>query len=256
MSNGNGRFMYNGHAIGAAARFHRLDDLENLDHVVPTLGSSVLPPNGGRLESRVEKPYRYEVDQPRKRCLLGVQSVYTMADGRYSNGNHETEVTAEITGLELVEKLRCDFLRMHMKSCHGAKSSPTVSTTGSRIEGLRLGNVKVEVALDDEPLLKSATDTQFRKHLEKAGRPATAFGKSWLSNIVREIRLDGSEVEKQSMSVDGNTIVWKGFGRIILGEIYVKAHERRLTLVRLEMGSDAGGPGSAGDGKTNGETGG
>jgi hypothetical protein len=54
------------------------------------------------------------------------------------------------------------------------------------------------------------------------------------------------------MSVDGHTIVWTGFGRIILGEVHVKGHERRLTMVRLAMGSDAGGTGAAGDGQSNG----
>ena len=55
------------------------------------------------------------------------------------------------------------------------------------------------------------------------------------------------------MSVDGNMIVWKGFGRIILGEIHVKGHERRLTMVRLAMGSNAGGTAAAGDGQSNGD---
>jgi hypothetical protein len=72
------------------------------------------------------------------------------------------------------------------------------------------------------------------------------------STIVSDIQLVGSD---PNIAVEGNVIVWKGFGRIILGEIHVKAHDRRLTLVRLAMGSDAGGTADTGDGHTNGDTG-
>jgi hypothetical protein len=71
-------------------------------------------------------------------------------------------------------------------------------------------------------------------------------------SLVRSIELSGPETEKQSISVDGYRIHWKGFGRIILGEVHVKGHERRVTLVRLAMGSDGGGSGTGGTGGGNG----
>ena len=73
--------------------------------------------------------------------------------------------------------------------------------------------------------------------------------------LVREIKLEGPEVEKQSISVEGYTIRWKGFGRIFLGEVVLRGNSRQVTLVRLAMGSSAGGPGSMGCGKTNGQVG-
>src|SRR5512133_3026947 len=149
MATKNGRFMFAGHATGVSARFHRLDELQNLDHVVPMVGASVVPVSGGRSESKVESPYRYDVDAPRNRCLLGVQRVYTLAEGRDTNGIIETEVSAEIYGLEVVEKLRCEFMRMHMVASRAA-AEPSVTTLGNRIEGLRLGNVDAIVTIDDE----------------------------------------------------------------------------------------------------------
>lgn len=255
MATGNGRFMFAGHATGASARFHRLDELQNLDHVVPTLGASVVPVSGGRTESNVESAYRYDVNAPRNRCLLGVQRVYTLAEGRDAGGIIETEVSAEVYGLEVVEKLRCDFIRMHMLASRTTAELPAISTKGNRIEGLRLGNVEAIVTLDEEPLGNSSTADQFAAWHNSAPRVLDRFGEYWRGTIVREIRLVGSEIDKQGMSVDGNMIVWNGFGRIILGEIHVKAHERRLTLVRLEMGSDAGGTATTADGQTNGSTG-
>src|SRR5262249_40306196 len=108
MSNGSGRFMFAGHATGVAARFHKLDNQENHYHVVPMQGSSVVPVSGGRSNHLVEG-YRFDVDVPRQRCLIQVDRVATLAEGRDTNGSYETEVSAEVSGLHVVDKLHCDF---------------------------------------------------------------------------------------------------------------------------------------------------
>jgi hypothetical protein len=252
MSNGSRRFMFAGHAIGASARFHRLDDVQNLNHVVPTLGSSVLSSSGGRCESRRPDPFRFEVTAPRQRCLMSVESVDTMAEGSDVDGVVATEVMAEVVGLEVVEKLRCDLVRMHMLVTRTNGGEPVVTTQGNRIEGLRMGDVKAVVTIDEAPLLNSSDSGAFETFLSSTGRPLSSTGESVRSTIVSNIELIGSDPD---ITVEGNTIVWHGFGRIILGEIDVKGHDRRLSLVRLEMGSDAGGSGGAGEGHTNGTEG-
>jgi hypothetical protein len=252
MQKESGRFMFAGHAIGAAARFNRLYEQTNLNHVVPTLGSSVIPGSGGRSNGHAD-PYRYQVKEPRACCLLEVQRVDTFAEGRDANGGVESEVSAEVVGLGLVEKLRCDLVRMHMLVTRTKGGEPVVTTKGNRIDGLRLGDVEAVVSLEDAPLLNSGNASQFQSHCAAKRRHVSRFGDYMRSTIVSDIQLIGSD---PNITVEGNVIVWKGFGRIILGEIHVKGHERQLTMVRLEMGSDAGGSGDAGDGKTNGQTGG
>jgi len=84
--------MFAGHAIGAAARFHRLDEAENLNHVIPTLAPSVLAPTGGRSEATIGK-YRYDVTEPRPRCLFAVDRIETWVDGRGRGEGHETEIS-------------------------------------------------------------------------------------------------------------------------------------------------------------------
>jgi hypothetical protein len=252
MSNGSGRFMFAGHAIGAAAQFHRLDETQNLNHMIPTLGASVLPVTGGRSESHVP-PFRYDVELPRRRCLLAVDRIDTWAEGRDRGDRFETELSIDIAGLMVVEKLHIDSVRLHMLTSRQAGGEPTVTTQGNRIEGMRLGNVEARVTMDDEPLAFTGNNQQLAGYFSGRGEVCPQVGEHLRCSIVREIQLIGSEADKQPMSVDGNTIVWKGFGRIILGEIHVKGHERRLTMVRLAMGSDAGGSGSAGDGQSNGD---
>jgi len=117
---------------------------------------------------------------------------------------------------------------------------------------MRLGNVEARVTIDDEPLTFAGTDNQLAGYYRGRGQSAQQVGPYTKSSIVRRIELIGSEQDKQPMSVEGNVIVWQGFGRIILGEIHVKGHERRVTMVRLAMGSDAGGDGTIGDTQTNG----
>jgi hypothetical protein len=254
MSDGSGRFMFAGHATGVAARFHRLDDTENLNHVVPMQGSSVVPVSGGRSNHLVEG-YRFDVDAPRRRCLIRVDRVETLAEGRDTNGSYETEVSATVTGLHIVEKLHCDLVRMHMVSTYKDGGAPLVTTAGNRLDGLRLGDIGVKVTFDEAPLANAGNEDQFLAWHGRRGKACGSFAGHRRSTIVRDIELIGNGPERQNMTVDGNVIRWVGFGRIILGELHVKGNLRRLTLVRLEMGSDAGGDGSAGDGQSNGGAG-
>ncbi len=254
MSNERGRFMFAGHALGAAARFHRLYDAHNLNHVIPTLGASLVPVTGGRSEAHVD-PFRFEVDDPVERCLLAVDRIDTWAEGRDRHGSHETELSIDIVGLEVVEMLRIDFVRLHMHTVRTRSTAPVVTTQGNRIEGMRLGKVDVVVTIDNEPLTYAGTDEQLLVYHQERSKDLPKFGDYYRCTLVRDIQLVGEDQDKVGMRVEGNEIVWEPFGRIILGEIHVKGHERRLTMVRLEMGSDAAGSGTAGDGQSNGSTG-
>jgi hypothetical protein len=150
------------------------------------------------------------------------------------------------------------------------QNEPLVTSKGSRIEGMRLGSVRVGIALDEEPLQACGTKTQLaafydrqsddyrREHGWRFAIPAnrdeqTAPLGHYKCSLVREILLEGPEDEKQAISVEGYTIVWKGFGRIVLGEVIVKGSNRQVTMVRLAMGSNAGGTGSVGCGQSNGQ---
>jgi len=267
-------YIFSGHALGVAAQFHSLDEAQNLTHVVPTLGASVLAPTGGLSRSRVTH-YAFSVDQPRKRTLLSVRKIKTAVSGRDHGSRFETEVEAEIEALQAVEKLHIGAVRLHFLSTFDAESensTPVVTTTGSHIHGVQLGAVAAEVVLDEEPLLSCGNANQlaefYRKQTDDYRKKygwrfaldtaPESPGRRCLQHkfsLVREIHLSGPERDKQSISVDGYTIHWKGFGKIILGEVHVKSNDRRIALVRLAMGSDAGGSGTIGSGQSNGTMG-
>jgi len=266
------RYLYSGHTVGAAAHFHRLDDLENLNYAIPTLGASVLPVTGGLSRGHASN-YAFHVDEPRHRTLLSVRRIDSSASGREFADRYETEIEADIESIHLVEKLHIDAVKLHVLSTlHKGQKEPAVSTKGNRIEGMRLGRVAVKVVFDDELLkscgtkekLKTFYETQTPEYLSEHGfrfRTDPNTGKlaephgHYVCSLVRSIELDGPEEDKQAMTVEGYTIRWKGFGRLILGEVVVKGSNRQVTLVRLAMGSNAGGSGSVGCGQSNGQVG-
>jgi hypothetical protein len=262
--------MFSGHAIGAAARFHRLDEVQNLKHVVPTLGASVVPETGG-ISKQIVENYSFDVDHPRKRSLLSLKRAETTVEGRDPDGRFETELEVVLEQLEFVEKLHIDSLRLHLLAVrNGHEADSVVSTKGNKIEGMRLGKVEAKIHFDDEPLFATGTDTQLAEFYSKQsdayraanharfntpeGSPALArSGSHHKFSLVHRIELIGEESDKASISVQGNMIHWKGFGRIFLGEVYVRGSERKISIVRLAMGSDAGGDGTAGGAKSNGD---
>jgi hypothetical protein len=273
MSQNTKHFLFSGHAVGAAAQFHRLENLENLDHVVPTLGASVLPVTGGLSKGHVSN-YCFDVDEPRRRTLVSLRRADTSAAGRTLGDLRETEIDAEIESLRVVEMLHVGFVKLHLLASRDInKDESKVSTKGCRIDGLELGRVVAKVVLDEEPVAHCGSWDQLAAFYHKqsaAYRAANAFrfgadpsatelpqvkGRSKFS-LVREIRLSGTQNPDQPVTVDGYTIIWEGFGKIVLGEVFVKGCERRITMLRLAMGSEAGGSGSVGDGGSNGQVGG
>lgn len=214
--------------------------------------------------------YNYPVTQPWQRSLLSVQHIVSLARGVETPAGYFTEVHCKIEGLHVVEKLHVDLVELNLSSVRKGNKPPVISTTGNRIEGLRLGKVEVTVSLDDETLAHCCTkpqlanfyasqDEAFRKRYAwrfgtPAGAPAIRDRNGYYRySLVREIKLSGPKRDLARIPPPrGNQIVWPGFGRIYLGEVLVGENQRRMTMVRLAMGSDAGGSGSVGDASTNG----
>ena len=264
------RYVFSGHAIGAAGHIRRIGTNTGLNHLIPAQAASVLPPTGG-LAQGASNRYRFPITDPRPMTLFSVDKASSSAVGRcLDNEQYETEVQVDIENMEWVEKLRIGLVRLHMLSKYKmGDAEPTLSTNGSKLEGVMLGNVEAKIELDDTPLPACAAQPQLATHYRNqdagyrqqyAWRYATPAGAPEISqhgvyyrcSIVKHIELVGPESEKAGMSVDGYSIKWPGFGKIVLGEIHVKGNDRQITMVRLAMGSDAGGSGSGGSGQSNG----
>ncbi|MGH9370110.1 MAG: hypothetical protein ACRD15_01115, partial [Vicinamibacterales bacterium] len=59
------------------------------------------------------------------------------------------------------------------------------------------------------------------------------------ASVVRQIRWKGKPYP--GASIDHHLVVVPNFGRIYFGEIFITASSRRLTMMRLQLGSPVGG---------------
>lgn len=255
MSENGRRYLFKGHAVGVAAQFHRLGELEGLDHAVPAQGAAVLPVTGGLSHAKTEK-YDYPVCEPWRRKLVEVGLVESKARGERKTDGFLTEVQSRVEDLHVLEKLHFRLVEVHLSSFKYGDEPPAVRTTGAHIEGMRLNDVHVTVKLDTVMLAHCGSKKQLAEFCSNnGGVEFCEHDGNYLSTLVREIQLSGppDEVAKIPKPV-GNRIYWPGFGRIYLGEVLVGERERRVTMVRLDMGSDAGGSGAIGDAGTNGST--
>jgi hypothetical protein len=71
-------------------------------------------------------------------------------------------------------------------------------------------------------------------------------GKGWVvSSIIRSI--EALDPLPSGADIDEHVITWPDFGKVILGEMLISDFNRRLTMVRLELGSPVEGSVAAAD---------
>jgi hypothetical protein len=114
---------------------------------------------------------------------------------------------------------------------------------------------KLLTAVDDPKFVKESGDCFFLKP-PAAGAPAPALGRllhacgTIHATIVRSIRWAGAPYP--GATIDHNSITVPDFGKIFFGELIITDLSRRLTLMRLELGSPDGGTVAATDVETTG----
>ena len=254
-------YYFSGHALGASARFTKLDNKEGFNEIVPVLGASVLPTTGGESTALVSN-YCYEVVKPRRRNLLTVHRIATSAIGRDMGTHFETETNARVESITIVDKLHIDLLVVHVVSSRDLRDNePKITSTGNKIQGVFLGAVEAKVTLNDDIMHACASTSQIARFFdgksENDRNAASVVQQGGITRLtlVRDIQLKGAERDKQKITRVGNALYWDGFGFIFFGEVLVKDQDRQVNLVRLQMGSDDGGSGTMGNGQSNGVTG-
>lgn len=229
-----------------------------LNHVVPALGTSVLPAAGGVSRSQVTN-YNYEVTVPRRRSLLSVAHIESKSEGReLGDERFVTDTEVRIESITFLEKLYIDLIQVHVQAFRGGlDNAPQITSSTSRIEGVHLGKTTATIHLDHDALRRCGTSTDFSDFLdERERRPHILNNGALLSTIVREIELSddgGGAIHRCPRRP--NVLQWEGFGWIYFGEVIVKGDDRQVTMLRLQMGSDGGGTGTAGDAHSNGSSG-
>ena len=265
------RFIYTGSAAGTNARFTRIDPDRNLNHVIPVQAASHLPVTGGFSESRTSN-FSFSVEKPRPMKLFSVASSFTRAvsDVPTDGKTHTTEATAVVECLTILDWLHVELVRASLKSVHGPKDSyATITPFDTDIKGLRLGDTLVTVEFDLTPFQQHGTktslaelykkDADFRKTNFKRFNAKDAEDDKLpeskgvcIGSLVKNITIQGKV--PSDVVVDGYTIKWPNVGRVILGEVLITDYYRRLTMLRVQLGSPVEGQSSSSDLVVNGVT--
>src|SRR5262245_31906063 len=116
---------------------------------------------------------------------------------------------------------------------------------------------KLLVAADDPAFVKESGDALYMRTARKGETAPPAAGRLIIepcgtiyATVVRSIRWDGDPFP--NARIDRNYVTIPDFGRVYFGELLINKDYRRLTMVRMALGSDLGGDASGSDTTDNG----
>jgi hypothetical protein len=267
------RFIFHGNAVAAGVFITRIgQDFE--PKVPPVHGESSLPVIGGHSESLVPG------SDPKFSNVFSYGECRTQADGAVQRRVGITTVNASVREVRMINRpsqgeaadmnpieFHAGLLSVAMRSTHPRKGEPRIEFAEKpHFDGLSLNNLPIEIELR-QPLMdlsrmadlenKYRTNRKFFDDCRNAfmcpdpKRPP-AFGQRIprmngyaLCSIVRSIKWGGERIE-------GHVLTKKGFGSIYFGEMLVHETNRRVTLVRVKMGSDTEAEATFAEGDPNG----
>jgi hypothetical protein len=246
-------FLYRGFAVGLGGTLKR-----PFTEVVDGRASVALPIVGGYTAGRVEN-FRY-------RELISIKEVRTYTTGsRSSDGAYNTVVSAVMEGLNILDFITADAVIGRLSSYHAPDGAePEIVTTGSTFVNLRIGGHPVDVDLDHRLFSEISTYTAFRTRFERdddfqelAQRrfmwtlPPDKLPPGFASNVplpnrqgwpesrgmvpcslVKDIHTNAPELQRYA-----HILCVPQVGYIVLGELFVSQYARRLTMMRLVLGS-------------------
>ena len=275
------RYVFHSHAAAFGGRIVRPKDI-----ILEAQGASALLVTGGRSVATLQRTTFDEFFEVESANTV-TEGFFEDLKGFVDVTNHKAEeqsltavsrARAEVVGLSVGRKPRMTIKRVVAELTNrsaGHSGQPAirigkdVAIDGISIEGHRLvvelntkpflkhdTHAKVLAAADDAKFVEEAGESLFMSRRFAGTGKTPAFrklirtGSSIYATIVKSIRWDGKPFPKSE--IHDNVVVLPEFGRVFFGELLIAEQSRRLTMVRMALGSDAGGSASAGDVETNG----
>jgi hypothetical protein len=272
------RFYFRGNASALSGLFYRPTAV-----IVDMPGASSLGVSGGRSQAQI--PGRTFGD------VIRFGSAKTFAEGVFDNVraatavsnfeaepitlNSTTNVRAEIRDLAVgrTPLFRASLIRGALVSRSPAGSGePSIAPgPGNAIQGVDIGGFGLTVVLNAQLFRRLDTRSKVAAAVDDA-KVARKFRQHFVADasLTGQVRRQGlvvhsgliytTIVEKIAWvnrpfprsSIDGHVVTIPNFGKIFFGELLIGGAERRLTMVRFEMGSPVGGWADGGGLDTNG----
>jgi hypothetical protein len=266
-------FLYHGNAVGLGGSLMR-----PFAKVMESQASATLPIVGGYASARTQD---YRIPE-----LLSFKEARTSVAGNESEDAYNTSVSSTVEGLKVLDVISCDAITGRLSLRHVKDDEePEIITTGSTFQNLRIGGYPVEVEINpylDEFSKYSTLKDQFgqndgfkqsllgefasapqraqhpkmariRERLALPGQgPVVDFPES--KGMVRCSIVTSVQCEAPGVVSCGHVLYVPDFGYLVLGEMFLSPHGRRLTMLRLHLGSPVQGDLAIAGGEGNGTT--
>ena len=275
------RYVFHSHATAFGGRI-----LDPKDIVLEAGGASALVVTGGRTVSRLgptKIDEYFEVESANTLAEGSFEDPAAAIEVAHRRREEHTltaisRARAEVNGMAVGKKPRMVIGRIRVELTNrsaGYSGQPSIRISkDTLIDGISIEGFKLVVTVDTKPFIQCDTHAKLLaaaddpKFVEKSGQslfmskrfgstPKTpAFRKLIYTNgtiyatIVKSIRWDGKPFPKSE--IHDNMVVLPTFGRVFFGELLISEASRRLTMVRMALGSDSGGSAGGGDVEANG----
>jgi hypothetical protein len=273
------RFVFRGNASALSGQFFRPRKV-----VIDLEGASSLGVSGGRSHAQLQgrafdEVMRFGSAMTQAEGLFDDDKLardVTNHKGRQEDLNSTTTVTAEIRDLVVAQDPAFTAKRIRgtlISRTPDISGEPSISPgTDTAIQGVDIGGHVLEIKLNAKLFQKYDTRS---KVVAAADDPK--FVRSFGMHLVPDATIDGTAPARPGLvmrdgviyttivqeitwkgkpfpgaKIDGHSVIVPDFGRVFFGELLIASSERRMTMVRFELGSPWGGYGDGVDVGSNG----
>jgi hypothetical protein len=217
-------FHYHGEGHAFSGSFRR-----PVSHQIDAIAGVSLPLSGGHGRSDTDG---FQIEQ-----LVSAKKAYSSVSGSDdSGGRHHSHSISVIEGLNILDMVTADRVVARLTSEHEPKKREGhIIALGTKFENLRVAGCPVDVEFDHELFLKNQDYGALSKNLaalKKSGRMAEESNGVILCSLVKNLKVDCPGV-----TVAGHVITVEHFGKILIGEVLSEAGFKRLSMMRLQLGS-------------------
>jgi hypothetical protein len=243
------RFVFHGAASALSGRVYRPRTLAG---VIASPASSALTVAGGLSRADVTKRLRIAP-------WLTIGGASTIAEGGFDDLKQaiemswhrvsedalatSTRVSATVKDFDLTLKpnrLTASLLRATLQGSHPTDKTGTPIRLGrdTDVKNLQIDGYPLTVVIDRERFEGADTFEKIARGERADAVRAGASGSIVLTSIVRELKW--TKKPHPTATIDGNAVTVPDFGVLFFGELLATADARRLTLLRLRLGSPTG----------------
>jgi hypothetical protein len=255
-------FLYHAHGLALGGTITQPFKAEIESHAATSL-----PIIGGFASAKMEN-YRL-------REIVSYRSAHSYVSGIQTDDGTHTVASCTIEGLNILDVITADAIVGRLSSKHADSGQPEIITLGSSFVNLKIAGQPVQVDLDNDLFTAHPTYDKLVTYLDPQGKqgkggakakppakvryawgqsndqPSQQLEKGMLiptgadshlangvlhTSLVKQVRPVGSNNSAEELPY-AYAIQIPHVGRVYLGELFVSADSKRLTMLRVELGS-------------------